>query len=103
MNPEFERQIEEIVALPDYSNLCCRVEKEILQIRKKDGDRCRFEQAVWKLKDVLTPVAFLHGFNVYGEGGRMSIGEDYSFALVFVPKDAKATPPAPNVNKKWKR
>ena len=102
MNPEFERQIEEIVALPDYLNLYCQVKDRSLLIRKIGGNRIDFEKAIGKLKNALTPIAFRQGFNVCGEGGRMSIGKDDTFKFVFVPKDVKATPPALNVNKNWK-
>lgn len=102
MNSEFEKQIKEIVALPDYSNLDCEVIESRLLIRKIDGNHLQFEEAIWKLKKALTDVARRQGLNICGEGGRMSIGKDDSFAFEFTPKDAKATPIAQNVNENWK-
>jgi len=103
MNSEFERQIKEIVALPDYSDLDCELKEGRLLVRRIDGNRLQFEKSIWKLKEELAPIASRHGLNVYGDGGRMSIGKDGSFAFVFTPKDAKASSIAQNMNEKWKQ
>lgn len=101
MNSEFEKQVKEIVR--HYLNLACEPKEGRLLIGKISGDQECFEKSIWKLREELIPIASRHGLNVHGDGGRMSIGKDGSFAFAFTSKDAKAIPVAPNMNENWKQ
>ena len=103
MNKECQEKITEIILQHKDLGLECEWTREgYLRIKRKCDNQVSFEKNAWKLRNALELCVDDYGLSVCGDGGRMSLSRAGDFMLVFVPRNARAQPVAPNVNKNWK-